>query len=61
MSTDDQADIRPPCFHCGEAYDPDDTARHTEPVACTVCPKCQGMPACFTCRNMYCACEVHQS
>lgn len=52
--------VRPPCFHCGESYDADDAARHTEPAGCTGCPRCEGMPACYTCRNMYCACAVHQ-
>jgi hypothetical protein len=51
---------RPPCFHCGEPYSAQDAARHTEPVNCQVCPRCRQMPACYTCRNMYCACQVHQ-
>jgi hypothetical protein len=51
---------RPPCFHCGEPYTLENAARHTEPVDCDVCPRCRQMPACYTCRNMYCACEVHQ-
>lgn len=52
--------LRPACHLCGEQYPPGDVARHTEPVACETCPRCRGMPACYTCRNMYCACEVHQ-
>jgi hypothetical protein len=51
---------RPPCYHCGEAYASVDAARHAAPVNCEVCPRCRGMPACYTCRNMYCACEAHQ-
>jgi hypothetical protein len=51
---------RPPCYHCGESYTAVDAARHTEPVSCERCPRCKSMPACYTCRNMYCACEVHQ-
>lgn len=52
--------IRPPCFYCREPYTSADAGRHTEPVNCKVCPTCTTMPACYTCRNMYCACEVHQ-
>lgn len=52
--------VRPPCYHCGEPYTSTDAVRHTEPVSCDVCPRCKTMPACYTCRNMYCACEVHQ-
>jgi hypothetical protein len=51
---------RPPCFHCGEPYTPGNAARHAEPVDCDACLRCRQMPACYTCRNMYCACEVHQ-
>jgi hypothetical protein len=50
---------RPPCYHCGEPYTSVNAVRHTEPVIC-ICPLCSAMPACYTCRNMYCACEVHQ-
>lgn len=50
---------RPPCFNCGESYTSVTMAWHTEPLSC-VCPRCQGMPGCYTCRNMYCACDVHQ-
>jgi hypothetical protein len=53
-------DLRPPCYHCGESYTAVDAARHIEPVSCERCPRCKRMPACYTCRNMYCACEVHQ-
>jgi hypothetical protein len=52
--------LRPPCYHCGESYTAGDDDRHTEPVSCEKCPRCVGMPACYTCRNMYCACKVHQ-
>lgn len=51
---------RPPCYNCGEPYAPDDIARHTEPVTCGRCPNCNTMPACYTCRIMYCACVEHQ-
>ncbi len=51
---------RPLCYHCREPYPSVDVDRHTEPVSCDVCPLCTMMPVCFTCRNMYCACEVHQ-
>lgn len=50
-------DLRPRCYHCGEAYAGDD--RHTTPVSCA-CPRCNGMPACYCCRNMYCPCEAHE-
>lgn len=65
MTVDDsqangQAPQRPPCYHCGEPYSDEDSDRHTQPVDCTVCPRCAMMPACYTCRNMYCACTVHQ-
>jgi hypothetical protein len=50
---------RPPCYHCGEPYPPVNAVRHTEPVGC-VCARCNAMPACYTCRNMYCACAAHQ-
>lgn len=52
---------RPPCYHCGEPYIPGDEARHIEPIICQRCPRCREMPACYTCRNMYCTCEVHQA
>ena len=52
--------VRPPCYHCGEPYTAGDAGRHTEPVNCDVCQRCKMMPACYTCRNMYCPCEVHQ-
>ena len=51
---------RPPCYHCGEPYAQGDAGRHTESVACDVCVRCKMRPACYTCRNMYCPCEVHQ-
>jgi len=51
---------RPPCYHCGESYTAVNAGRHIEPVSCEKCPRCKGMPACYTCRNMYCACPVHQ-
>jgi len=51
---------RPPCYLCGETYTAVDLLRHSEPVSCDVCPRCTDMPACYTCRNMYCACKVHQ-
>lgn len=55
---DDSA--RPMCYHCLQPYTAVDADRHTEPVNCDDCPRCKMMPACYTCRNMYCACEVHQ-
>lgn len=54
------ASERPLCFHCWESYDSLNAGRHTELVSCEACPRCKQMPACYTCRNMYCACEVHQ-
>jgi hypothetical protein len=51
---------RPPCYHCGEPYMSGDAGRHAEPVSCDVCQRCKMMPACYTCRNMYCPCEIHQ-
>jgi hypothetical protein len=60
VTEQDVNSARPPCYHCGESYPSLDAARHTEPVSCDVCPRCSAMPACYTCRNMYCACEVHQ-
>ncbi len=51
---------RPPCYRCGEPHTAEDAERHTEPVNCDVCPRCAMKPACYTCRNMYCPCEVHQ-
>jgi|GEM_PF-5508020 len=51
---------RPRCYHCGEDIDPGNTDRHIVPVDCEACPRCRAMPACYTCRNMYCSCEVHQ-
>ncbi|TFD69590.1 recombination activating protein 1 [Cryobacterium sp. Hb1] len=56
-----EASARPLCYHCLESYASADADRHTVPVSCeAVCPRCKMMPACYTCRNMYCACEVHQ-
>lgn len=61
MPAIDQHDsARPPCYHCGEPYSSVGADRHTEPVSCAVCPACDAMPACYTCRNMYCPCAVHQ-
>lgn len=52
---------RPLCYHCWESYDSQDAGMHTVLVDCeAVCPRCKQMPACYTCRNMYCACDVHQ-
>ncbi|GGQ19994.1 recombination activating protein 1 [Streptomyces mutabilis] len=48
-----------PCHHCG-AYEPADQARHTEPVHCGPCITCVDKPACFSCRLMYCVCDVHR-
>lgn len=60
-SEQDGGDIeRPPCYHCREPYTSADARRHTEPVNCTVCYRCKGMPACYTCGHMYCSCEVHR-
>ncbi len=56
----DSGPVRPPCYHCGEAHTAMDAGKHTEPVTCTVCPRCKMMPACYRCRNMYCGCEIHQ-
>ena len=56
----DDTSARPPCYHCGQLYTSVDAVRHTEPVSCDGCPRCGAMPACYTCRNMYCACAVHQ-
>lgn len=50
---------RPACPRCREPISPQDVARHTEPVDCGNC-RCAGMPACYTCQLMYCACEVHK-
>jgi hypothetical protein len=58
--SDPQERMRPPCYQCGEPYALGDADRHLKPVDCTACPRCKGEPACYTCRNMYCACEVHQ-
>ena len=55
-----ETSARPLCYHCGEPYLLGDAGRHTEPVSCDVCSRCKMMPACCTCRNMYCPCEVHQ-
>jgi hypothetical protein len=52
---------RPMCYSCGEPYPSVDADRHTEPVSCDVCTGCKMMPACYTCRIMYCACEVHKN
>jgi hypothetical protein len=60
LTEQDGNGARPPCYHCGERYTSVDAVRHTEPVGCDVCPRCSAMPACYTCRNMYCACAVHQ-
>ncbi|MEV0065792.1 recombination activating protein 1 [Amycolatopsis sp. NPDC050768] len=51
---------RLPCFNCGDSYESGDLARHTEPVHCGPCISCVDRPACFTCRLMYCVCEVHK-
>lgn len=51
---------RPPCYRCGEAFIPEQAERHTAPVKCGVCPRCTMEPACYTCRNMYCPCEIHE-
>lgn len=48
------------CHYCGDAYEAGGIARHTEPVDCGPCIQCVGKPACFTCRLMYCACDVHK-
>ncbi|TWH20533.1 hypothetical protein JD82_02379 [Prauserella rugosa] len=48
------------CPFCGDSYEPEDLARHSEPVQCGPCIQCVGKPACFTCGLMYCACEVHK-
>jgi hypothetical protein len=58
--TEQDDGARLPCYHCGESYASANAARHTEPVSCDVCPRCTAMPACYTCRNMYCPCAVHQ-
>jgi hypothetical protein len=58
-ATEQEDTERPPCYHCGEPYTSVNAVRHIEPVSC-VCPRCNKMPACYTCRNMYCACELHQ-
>jgi len=60
VTEQDGDSARPPCYHCGEPYTSVDVLRHTELVSCDVCPRCSAMPACYTCRNMYCACAVHQ-
>jgi hypothetical protein len=60
VTEQDGNSARLPCYHCGESYTSVDAVRHTEPVSCDVCSRCSAMPACYTCRNMYCACEVHQ-
>lgn len=49
-----------PCQYCGEPYGADDLARHTEPVHCGPCITCVDKPACFSCRLMYCVCDVHR-
>lgn len=56
----DRDTARPPCYHCGESFAAANAVAHTEPVDCGSCPRCTGMPACYTCRNMYCPCEEHQ-
>jgi hypothetical protein len=56
----EESKVRPPCYHCGEPYTSVHADRHTEPVSCDVCPRCKMEPACYTCRNMYCPCEIHQ-
>jgi hypothetical protein len=52
--------MRPPCPRCGQPYPADEVAQHTEPVDCGGCHQCRGMPACFACGFMYCACDVHE-
>ena len=60
-TTEQDNDIaRPHCSHCREPYTSVDAGRHTEPINCDVCYRCTGMPACYTCGHMYCACEVHK-
>jgi hypothetical protein len=51
---------RLPCHYCGEPYESGDLARHTEPVHCGPCIQCVDKPACFSCRLMYCVCDVHR-
>jgi hypothetical protein len=47
-------------MHCGERYGPDELAHHTEPVRCGPCITCVDKPECFSCRLMYCVCDVHR-
>ena len=49
-----------PCLYCGERYGPDELALHTDPVHCGRCITCVDKPACFSCRLMYCVCDVHR-
>lgn len=56
----DEGFERPSCLYCGEAYEPGDLERHTVPVHCGPCITCVDKPACFSCRLMYCVCDVHR-
>lgn len=52
--------LRPACPRCREPIDPTDVARHADPIDCGPCFRCNGMPACYECGYMYCACTVHK-
>ncbi|ALE73776.1 recombination activating protein 1 [Pseudonocardia sp. EC080610-09] len=49
-----------PCSSCGQRFGPDEVALHTEPVHCGPCITCVDKPGCFSCRLMYCVCDVHR-
>jgi hypothetical protein len=59
-STTEKPDQRPWCSSCGERFGPEEAARHTEPVHCGPCITCVDKPECFSCRLMYCVCDVHR-